>query len=107
MIGQGQIMDAFEKFYHDDVVMTEPDGTATSGKDANRDREKQFVANIKEMHGGGVDGITSNEEDGITMVENWMEVTFQDGNKVKMEQIARQKWQGDKIIEERFYYNMP
>tara|TARA_R110002124_G_scaffold76758_2_gene205690 strand:- start:7340 stop:7450 length:111 start_codon:yes stop_codon:yes gene_type:complete len=34
-----------------------------------------------------------------------MEVTFKGGNKIKMEQIARQKWKGDHIIEERFYYN--
>ena len=42
---------------------------------------------------------------GITMVEAWADVTFQDGNRMKLEEIARQKWQGDQIIEERFYYN--
>jgi hypothetical protein len=41
------------------------------------------------------------------MVESWMDVTFQGGMRPKWEQIARQKWQGDQIIEERFYYNMP
>jgi len=40
-----------------------------------------------------------------TMVEAWSEVTFQDGNRMKLEEIARQKWHGDQIIEERFYYN--
>ncbi len=107
MIGQGQIMEAFEKYYHDEVVMIEPNGDNCVGKDANREREKQFMNNIKEMHGGGVTGMTTDEVAGITMVENWMDVTFQDGNRMKMEQIARQKWQGDQIIEERFYYNMP
>jgi len=34
-------------------------------------------------------------------------VTFKDGNRVKMEQVARQKWVGNKIVEERFYYNPP
>ncbi len=106
MIFQGQIMEGFEKFYGENVTMIEASGEAFEGKDTNREREKQFVASVKEFHGGGVEGMTSDEEAGITMVENWMDVTFQDGNRVKMEQIARQKWDGDKIVEERFYYNM-
>ncbi len=105
MIGQGQAMEAFEKFYAENVVMIEATGDVREGKDTNREFEKQFFSTIKEMHGGGVTGITSDEENGITMVETWMEVTFQDGNRVKMEEVARQTWNGDQIVEERFYYN--
>jgi len=107
MIGSGQLMEAFEKFYHQDIEMVEPNGDVTKGKDANRKREKEFLAMIKEMHGGGVYGITSNEDDGITMVETWMDVTYQDGNRTKMEEVAVQHWDGEQIIKERFYYNMP
>jgi hypothetical protein len=106
MIGQGQILDAFEKFYHEDCVMIEPNGNPRVGKAANREHEKNFVGGIAEMHGGGVGAITSDETNGVTMVESWMDVTFKDGNRMKMEQVARQKWDGDQIKEERFYYNM-
>ena len=105
MIGQGQALDAFEKYYHNDVTMIEATGDVRSGKDLNRTYEQNFFSTVKEMHGGGVNAITSDEENGVTMVEAWMDVTFQDGNRIKMEEIARQKWQGDQIIEERFYYN--
>ena len=105
MIGEGKMMDAFEKFYHNDVVMIQGDGAVCETKDANRERELQFVGFIQEMHGGGVDAITVDEENGVTMVENWMDVTFKDGNRVKMEQVAVQNWKGDEIIKERFYYN--
>ena len=101
----GQLLEAFEEYYHDDVVMIEATGVVREGKDANREAEKSFLASVKEWHGGGVLGITSNEPEGLSMVESWMDVTFQDGSRVKMQQIARQKWQGDQIIEERFYYN--
>ena len=47
------------------------------------------------------------KEAGVTIVESWMEATFKDGNRMKMEEVAVQKWQGDQIIHERFYYNMP
>ena len=107
MIGQGQMMEAFEKYYHEDVVMVEATGEVRKGKAANREFGQQWMATLKEMHGGGVTAITSNGEEGITMVESWMEATFQDGNKIKMEEVCVQKWQGDHIIHERFYYNMP
>ena len=105
MIGQGQAMDAFEKFYAEEVVMIEATGDRREGKDLNREYEQQFFSTVKEMHGGGVNAITSDEENGVTMVEAWMDVTFKDGNRVKMEEVARQTWSGGQIVEERFYYN--
>ncbi len=106
-LSKGQLLDAFEQYYHEDVVMIEATGERREGKAVNREAEKKFLANVQEWHDSGVVGITSNEEEGITMVESWMDVTFQGGMRMKTEQIARQKWQGDQIIEERFYYNMP
>jgi len=105
MLGQGKMIEAFEKFYHQDVVMIEATGEERKGKDFNREFEKKFIGMIKEFHGFGVNSITSNENEKTTMVESWMEVTFMDGNRVKMEQVAVQHWQDDKIIRERFYYN--
>ena len=107
MTGNGQMLEAFEEYYHEDIVMVEATGEIREGKEKNREFEKQWMSTIKEVHGGGVTAITSNEEEGITMSESWTEVTFQDGNRMKLEEAAVQKWQGDKIIQERFYYNMP
>lgn len=99
------MMDAFEKFYAPEIKMIEATGEVREGKDLNREFEVKFLSTVKEMHDGGTIAITADEENAATMVESWMEVTFQDGNRVKMEQIARQKWEGDQIVEERFYYN--
>lgn len=106
-LAKGQLMDAFEKYYHEDVVMIEATGERREGKPINREAEKKFLASVEAWHGSGVVAITSNEAEGFTMVESWMEVTFKGGKPTRMEQIARQKWQGDQIIEERFYYNVP
>lgn len=104
MIGQGQLLDAFEQYYHNDVVMEEAGEAPRVGKDVNREYEKKFLAMVKEIHGGGVDAFASDEENGVTMVQNWMEVTFQDGNRIKMDQVAVQKWDGDQIVHEKFYH---
>ncbi len=103
----GKLLDAFEKYYHDDVVMIEATGDVRKGKDANREAEKKFLSSVKEWHGGGVRAITSNESEATTMVESWLDVTMEGVGRITMEQIARQKWQDDQIIEERFYYNAP
>jgi len=105
MLGQGKMLEAFEKYYHKDVIMVEATGEARNGKDTNREFEKKFLDSIKEMHGSGVNSITSNETEGVTMVESWMDITFKDGPRVKMEEVAVQRWKGDLIIHERFYYN--
>lgn len=104
MIGQGQLLEAFEQYYAENVVMEEAGETPREGKDVNREYEKKFLGMVKEIHGGGVDAFTSNEEEGVTMVQNWMDVTFNDGNRIKMDQVAVQKWEGDQIVHEKFYH---
>jgi ketosteroid isomerase-like protein len=106
MSAQGKMLEAFDKYYHKDVVMVEATGEARKGKEANRKFEVEFMNMIKEFHGSGVRAITSDEKGTITMVESWMDVTLKDGNRNMMEEVAVQKWKGDQIIHERFYYNM-
>ena len=106
MVNSGQLMEAFEKYYHDDVVMVEASGEKREGKDANRKAEQDFLASVQEFHGAGVTATMSNEEDAVTSVEAWMEVTFKGApGPIKMEQTTVQRWKGDQIIHERFYYN--
>ncbi|MEM7371132.1 MAG: SnoaL-like domain-containing protein [Bacteroidota bacterium] len=107
MIGQGQSLEALEQFYHEDVVVIDGGSEPRNGKEAQKQAILGWMGMVKEVHGGGVNSITADESNGITMVESWIETTFQDGSRVKMEEVAVQKWDGDKIIHERFYHNMP
>ena len=107
MMGQGQTMDAFEKFYAEDVKVWEPTGECREGKEAQRAAIQQWQAGIKEFHSGGVNSITANEETGVSCVESWTDITTQDGNRWKLEEVAVQKWKDNQIVNERFYYNVP
>lgn len=107
MIGEGNLLGAFDKYYADNVVMEEPRIGRMEGKEANRKREEEFIGSIKEWHDGGVRSIASNEEEGITMSEQFMDVTFADGNRMAWEETSVKKWEGDQIVHEKFYYNMP
>lgn len=102
-LGQGQLLEAFDQYYAENVVMTEPRGTR-EGKATCRDYEVQFLNNIQEFHNLEVKSITSDEDAKVTTVESAMDVTFKDGNRMNMEQVAVQRWDGDHIVHERFYY---
>ncbi len=105
MMAQGKMLEAFEKYYHTDVLMVEADGKSRKGKEANRRFQNEFLNSVKQIHGAGVSTITSDEKNGVTVVESWMDLTNKEGNRSRMEEVAVQKWKGDQIIHERFYYN--
>lgn len=107
MMGQGQMMEAFEKFYAENVVMVEATGDVREGKDHNRTFEEQWMSSIQEIHAGGVGAITANEETGHTCTESWIDVSFKDGTRMKMEEVSVKKWEADQVVHERFYYNVP
>ena len=102
-IAKGEALDAFEKYYDEDVVMILEDGTEVEGKDNNREREHEFFDSVEEFHGIDVHKITSNEEEASTAVESTMDVTFKGGDRMEMAQVAVQQWKDDQIVKERFY----
>jgi ketosteroid isomerase-like protein len=107
MLAEGKMLEAFEKYYHNDVAVIEARGDSRKGKEANRKFQIEFLNSVKEFHAFGVISLASNEKAGITMVESWMDLTLKDGKRSKMEEVAVQRWKDDQIIHERFYYNVP
>lgn len=102
-LGEGKLLDAFDQYYADNVVMTEPRGTR-EGKKACRDYEIQFLESIQEFHSLDVKSVASDETNKTTFVQSVMDVTFKDGNRAQFDQVAVQKWEGDQIVYEEFYY---
>ena len=106
MVNMGKLLEAFEKFYADDIVLVEATGDSIEGKDKCRTHEEEFLGKIEAFHGAGITKVTSNEEEATTMSEVWMEITFKGMDApIKMEQIAVKQWEGDHVKHERFYYN--
>ena len=103
MILQGQVLEAFEKFYSDDIEMVEVDGTVRSGKDANREFEKSFVEGLVEFRGAEVLGLAVDEESGISFVEWFMDYTHREWGDRKYNQVSVQRWKDGQIVREAFY----
>jgi SnoaL-like domain len=103
MILDGKIMDAFEKFYADDVVMQDNDYPQRVGKDENRKFEEAFVSSLTEFRGARVENVIIS--DGIAVVEWWFDYTHKEYGVRNYKQVAVQRWKDGKIVEEKFYYN--
>ena len=66
MSGQGQLKEAIEEFYADNVVIIEANGDTFEGKEKQKERVDEWLASLEEMNGGGVYAITANEEAAVT-----------------------------------------
>ena len=104
MVKQFQILEAFDKFYADDVVMQENTEKPRVGKTINREFELQGLESTAELHAAEVKGVAVNEDDQIAMTEWFIDFTFKDGRRETRNQVAVQKWNNGKIVNERFYY---
>lgn len=103
MLEEGKLLEAKEKYYHDDVIVIQADGRIRKGKDENIKYDKDFINNIDEIYGGKIQAIASDENRKISMVEFWINLKQKDGTKRIIAEVAIQQWEDDKIIEERFY----
>ena len=99
----GKIMEAFEKYYADDVVMQENSEEPRKGKEANRKAEEEFMASVEAFNGASVKASAVNGD--VTFSEWEMDITFKGGHRVKMNQVAVRQWKNGKIAHERFFYN--
>lgn len=102
LILQGKSLEAFEKYYHDDVVMQENEQEPTLGKLANLQREKEFYASVTEFRAAKPLKISVGEN--VSMVQWHFDYTHKDWGIRNYKQVAVQQWKDGKIIHEQFFY---
>jgi hypothetical protein len=102
LVLQGKAMEAFDKYYHEEVVMQENESPATVGKAANKAREEAFFNNISEFRNAAVLKVTAGEN--TTMVEWHLDYTHKEWGIRNYTQVAVQEWENGKIKKEKFYY---
>ncbi len=103
LILQGKALEAFEKYYDDDVVMAENENEPTVGKASNRKREEEFFQSITEFRSAKPLKVTIGNN--VTMVEWHYDYTHKDWGVRNYTQISVQEWKDGKIVKEKFYYN--
>jgi len=97
----GAILETFDRYYADDVVMSENGSDERIGKETNRAYEQQFVENF-EFHGAEASTIVV---DGDHAAVEWcFDLTPKGGERVEQRQVSLQTWRDGKVVREVFYH---
>ncbi|SRR5690606_11950519 len=101
LILQGRALEAFEKYYHKDVVMQENEDSPVIGKEANRQREIAFM-NATEFRKARPLKVAIGEN--ISMVQWHFDYTHKEWGEKNYTQVSVQEWKDGQIIKEQFFY---
>ena len=99
----GRFVEAIETWYAPDASMRENGDEPRVGMAALVENEKRVLSIFPTTKGRRV-GETLIAGDHVAI--NWVfDFVRADGAKIRLDEIAWQRWAGDKIAEERFFYN--
>ena len=104
MILEGKILEAFDQFYADEVVMQDNFTEKRKGKKACRQFEEAFVNNLTEFRGAEVKDVLISEEAGTAAIEWHFDYSHKEWGDRNYTQVAVQKWDNGKIVSEQFLY---
>ena len=105
LIKEGKIMDAFEKYYGDEVIIQVNGNAPVNGKDANRKREMIFLQEIKKLNSAEIKSVTyGGVEDNISMTEWAINIENKKGEEKTIYRVNVQHWKENKIINEKLYF---
>ncbi len=104
MILGGHILEAFEKFYADDLIRQENNNETVIGKNACRQKEENLVTGITAFRKAKVKNVIIGDK--ISVVEWEFDYTHEDLGERKYTHISVQQWNCDgQIFNETIYNN--
>ncbi|WP_395060164.1 nuclear transport factor 2 family protein [Polaromonas sp.] len=103
LVEQGQYVEAIEQFYARDASMQENSQPPRRGRDTLVTYERAVMAACSAMRTLPVESFLV---DGDFVVIHWVfEFTRHSGTTMRIDELAHQRWEGEKIVEERFFYD--
>ena len=96
-------IEAVEEFYAEDSTMQENGNPPRFGRDAHIANERKVMARVKSLQSKCVRPAFV---DGDKVVIRWIfRFEWLDGTVTRMEELAYQRWEGERIAEETFFYD--
>ncbi|HVJ53334.1 MAG TPA: nuclear transport factor 2 family protein [Aliidongia sp.] len=103
LVEQGKFIEALEQFYHAEASMQENGEPPRRGVEALIAHERGVMERVKIVGARQAGPVFVSGDEAVL---NWVfEIARPDGTIVRLDELARQRWQGDRIAEERFYYD--
>jgi hypothetical protein len=103
MVEKSQFVEAIEEFYHPHASMQENQNPPRVGRDALVAEERTTMARFKSMTTHPVETLLI---DGDQVVIRWtFEFIPPVGPPMVLQELALQRWEGDRIAQEQFFYD--
>jgi hypothetical protein len=103
MVEHGRFVEAIQRFYAKNATMQENLQPVRQGMATLIAGEEKVLAAFKEIK---TLPVKSYMVEGERVVINWVFIfTAHDGRSFRQDELAWQRWDGDRIVEERFYYD--
>lgn len=103
LVEQSQFVQAIEQFYAPHASMQENGEPPRVGRDVLVAHEKGVMAAFAGTRTLPVQDLLV---DGDRVVIHWVfEFTTAEGRLMRIDELALQRWEGEKIVEERFFYD--
>ena len=102
-VEQNAHVEAIEEFYTADSTMQENQSQPRVGRETNVANESRVMARARTVSSKCVRPVFVN---GDRVVVRWIfRFEWQDGTATRMEELAYQRWEGERIAEETFFYD--
>jgi hypothetical protein len=102
-VEQNAHAEALQEFYTANASMQENQSTPRVGRDAHVANERRVMAKAKTIVSKCIRPVFVS---GDNVVIRWtFEFEWQDGTATHMEELAYQRWEGERVAEEMFFYD--
>ena len=96
-------VEAVEEFYTENSSMRENQSEPRVGRDLHVENERRFLSRLKSLTSKCVRPIFVNQD---FVVIRWnFALEFHDGRLVEMDELTYQRWEGERIAEETFFFD--
>jgi len=103
MVERNEHVEAVEQFYAAESTMQENLAPPRIGRDAHAANERKVMARAKSVESRCVRPVFIN---GDHVVIRWIfHFEWADGTHTHMEELAYQRWEGERIAQEQFFYD--
>jgi len=105
LIKEGKILEAFEKYYGEQVIIQVNGNSPVIGKEQNRTRESIFLQEIGKINSMDIQSVTfGKSEDNVAMTEWAINIENKDGKAETIYRVNVQHWKNNKVINEKLYF---
>jgi len=105
LIKKGKILEAFEKYYCEDVIIQVNGNSPVIGKEQNRKREMIFLQEIEKLGDAEIKSVTfGGIDDNVSMTEWAINIENKEGENKTIYRVNVQHWKDNKIINEKLYF---